>query len=172
MELWYDFRPNNTNLSFHPFGVNIKSRLELAYFAKSLSGLSQMPVKIDFDSDLFFGNGKEFCWIGSETGRLIGSPLMDTNHRYDECFDGAINAIHVQGSLRIKIFSYVGTRKWKCILSDLFMKNHRRLVRSLRTQYTSTESKTFFRIKRPQIVKVVKNYLALKTMFSTSTRKS
>ena len=51
------------------------------------------PTKVKCDKDNYFGNGDEFIWAGTETGKIIGKRLFDEKLAYIEQLDGAINAM-------------------------------------------------------------------------------
>jgi len=73
------------------------------------------PTPVKSDKENYFGDGSEFIWAGTETGKIIGKRLFDEKLAFTEQLDGAINAMC---SIDMQLF--VGTQRGTlyCIVTN------------------------------------------------------
>ena len=61
--------------------------------------LTEIPnLESECKEELFFGVGNEFCWIGSETGEIIGKKLFEKECAFRQKFGCNISSLAVNGS--------------------------------------------------------------------------
>lgn len=88
------------------------------------SGLVVSGKKLYEKPEKFFGEGNEFCWIGTESGKLIGKELFGDGV-FSEELDSAINAMcYSEGRL------FVGTQKgtlYRVVTNDFQVLNSQKV---------------------------------------------
>ena len=76
--------------------------------------------------ELFFGEGNEFCWIGTESGDIIGKSIFEEKCAFLQNFGSPINAIVVGDSGTV----YAGTQDGALVLVKT--NNHEVMLKSYR----------------------------------------
>jgi len=93
-------------------GKIISTLLDGGYGALNSTCLGSSSITCDERPELFFGDGNEFCWIGTESGDIIGKSILGEKCEFLQNFGSSINVLVVGDSGTV----FAGTQDGALIL--------------------------------------------------------